>query len=58
MKYIYFGCISTFIVDLELNTVNINEINDTEELELALNKLKNIGVDGLMIDLWWGRVNR
>ncbi|KAL3647175.1 Beta-amylase [Castilleja foliolosa] len=33
-----------------------NEFLNKEKLEKQLNKLKNAGVDGIMVDVWWGIV--
>jgi len=44
---------------LPLGTINRrNEIVDRKGLERDLKALKNIGVDGVMVDCWWGLVER
>lgn len=42
---------------IQLGTINKrNEIDDRKGLERDLKALKNIGVDGVMVDCWWGLV--
>lgn len=44
---------------IQLGTINKrNEIDDRKGLERDLKALKNIGVDGVMVDCWWGLVER
>jgi beta-amylase len=44
---------------IQLGTINRrNEIVDRKGLERDLKALKNIGVDGVMVDCWWGLVER
>ena len=46
-------------VMLPLNVVtNDGEVNDPETLENGLRALKDVGVEGVMIDVWWGIVER
>ena len=46
-------------VMLPLNVVtNDGEVNDPEALERGLRALSEIGVEGVMIDVWWGIVER
>ncbi|XP_027170125.1 beta-amylase [Coffea eugenioides] len=44
-------------VMLPLGVVNVNNVfEDPETLEKQLKKLKEIGVDGIMVDVWWGLI--
>jgi len=44
---------------MPLNMVNNNrQINDLPTLQSQLQQLKNVGVDGIMMDVWWGLVER
>ncbi|CAA3027579.1 Hypothetical predicted protein [Olea europaea subsp. europaea] len=35
-----------------------NKFPDQEKLEKQLKKLKAVGVDGVMVDVWWGIIER
>lgn len=51
-------------VMLPLDTVRVDERNGVSELKKerelvkALNKFKKAGVTGVMVDVWWGIVER
>ncbi|XP_071907012.1 beta-amylase-like [Coffea arabica] len=46
-------------VMLPFGVVNVNNVLDNPEtLEKQLKKLKEIGVDGIMVDVWWGLIER
>jgi len=42
---------------LQLGTINAeNEVSEPEVLNRDLQVLKRVGVDGVMVDCWWGLV--
>jgi beta-amylase len=42
---------------LQLGTINAeNEVSEPEVLNRDLQILKRVGVDGVMVDCWWGLV--
>jgi beta-amylase len=44
---------------MPLNTVtNDGRLNNPEKLENSLKQLKSVGSDGIMVDVWWGIVER
>eukprot|EP00897_Mesotaenium_endlicherianum_P004518 jgi/Mesen1/4094/ME000214S03279 len=46
-------------VMLPLNTVNEeNKLSDPEGLKRELERLKSVNVDGVMVDCWWGLVEK
>jgi len=45
------------MLKLQLNTISLeNEVVDPEGLIEDLEALKSAGVDGVMVDCWWGIV--
>jgi beta-amylase len=52
-----FGGYVPVYVMMPLDTVNTNnQLNNPQKIQQQLSKLKSVGVDGIMIDCWWGLV--
>jgi beta-amylase len=46
-------------VMMPLDTVDMNgKLNNVDKLSTQLKLLKSVGVDGIMVDVWWGIVQR